>query len=50
MFYIKSEDQREMKHKVQRETLLTVCTEVVRNKVFKHDGFWGVYLFSHFDF
>ena len=39
MFYIKSEDQREMKHKVQRETLLTVCTEVVRNKVFKHDGF-----------
>jgi len=36
-----------MKRKVQRETLLTVCTAVVRNKVFKPDDFGGVYLVSY---
>ena len=35
-----------MMHEVQRETLLTVGTEVVRNKVFKTDGF-EVYISFH---
>jgi len=39
-----------MKRKGQRETLFAVRTVVVRNKVFKPDGFGGVHLVAHFDF
>ena len=31
--FIKGEDRREMKHKVQRETLLTVYMEVVKKNL-----------------
>jgi hypothetical protein len=39
-----------MKRKGQRETLFTVRSVVVRNKVFKPDGFGSLHLVAHFHF